>query len=239
MSLEILSIEGFRIDGRRWNELRHFTAKVDIDNFADGSSYVEQGNTKVICMVHGPIEPNTKSKVSLDRERITIDISIAAFSSVERKKRTKSDKRIQEYVACIQKVFEKAIQTGLHPRSEINICIQVLAQDGGMFNRILQTCINAVSLALINAGIPMYDYVSASTVGSTDTDPLLDLNAVEENSISWYTVAILGKSEDIILLQTETRIHMEKFEHMLSLALHGCQQIYKIMDNSIRNAVSS
>ncbi|KAG5513631.1 hypothetical protein PMAC_000669 [Pneumocystis sp. 'macacae'] len=225
MSSEILSIEGFRIDGRRWNELRHFTAKIDIDSFTDGSSYVEQGNTKVICMVYGPIEPNTRSKMSLDRERITIDISIAAFSSVERKKRTKSDKRIQEYVVSIQKVFEKAIQTGLHPRSEINIYIQ--------------TCINAVSLALINAGIPMYDYVSAITVGSTDVDPLLDLNAVEENSISWCTVAILGKSEDIILLQTETRIHMEKFEDMLSLALYGCRQIYKIMDNSIRNAVLS
>ncbi|KAG4305281.1 hypothetical protein PORY_001451 [Pneumocystis oryctolagi] len=231
MLQEILSPEGFRIDGRRWNELRYFAAKIDFGGFADGNSYVEQGNTKVICMVHGPIEPNIRSKSTIDRERITVDINIAAFSSIERKKRTKSDKRIQEYIVCIQRVFEKVIQTGLHPHSEINIYIQVLAQDGG----ILQTCINAVSLALVNAGIPMYDYVSASTVGFTDTEPLLDLNAVEENSISWCTIAVLGKTKNIILLQTETRIHMEKFEPMLSLALYGCQQIYKIMDNCIRN----
>ncbi|KAG5437914.1 hypothetical protein PCANB_000260 [Pneumocystis canis] len=219
MPLEILSLEGFRADGRRWNELRRFTAKIGLNTYADGSSYVEQGNTKVICIVHGPIEP-IRNK-SLDRERIVVDINIATFSSVERKKRTKSDKWIQEHVVCIQKLFEKAIQTNLHPRSEINIYLQVLVQDGG----ILQTCINAVSLALINAGIPMYDYVSASTVGYTDTKPLLDLNAVEETNISWCTVAIL-----------EASIPMEKFEHLLSLALFGCQEIYKIMDSCIRNS---
>lgn len=183
-------------------------------------------------MVHGPVEPTVGNKTQFDRERIRVDISVAAFSMIERKKRTKSDKWIQEHVTCIQKVFEKVIQTELYPHSEINIYIQVLTHDGG----ILQSCINAVSLALINAGIPMYDYVSASTVGSTDTKPLLDLNSVEENSISWCTVAILGKPENIILLQAETRIHMDKFEHMLSLALFGCQQIYKIMDTYIRNS---
>ncbi|KTW26789.1 hypothetical protein T552_02790 [Pneumocystis carinii B80] len=232
MTLEILSPEGFRIDGRRWNELRRFVAKVGFNTFADGSSYVEQGNTRVICMVHGPIQPITIGKAFLDREHITVDISVAAFSTVERKKRTKLDKQIQEHVSCIQKVFEKAIQTGLHPRSEINIYIQVLTQDGG----ILQTCINAVSLALINASIPMYNYVSASTVGCTDTEPLLDLNTIEENSISWCTVAVLGASDNIVFLQTETRIHMEKFEHLISLALSGCKKIYRLMDNIIRNS---
>ncbi|KAG5440758.1 hypothetical protein PCK2_000194 [Pneumocystis canis] len=90
MPLEILSLEGFRIDGRRWNELRRFSAKIGFHAHADGSSYVEQGNTKVICMVYGPIEP-IKNK-SIDRERIIVDISIATFSSLERKKRTRSDK---------------------------------------------------------------------------------------------------------------------------------------------------
>ncbi|QSL64294.1 hypothetical protein MERGE_000450 [Pneumocystis wakefieldiae] len=232
MTLEILSPEGFRIDGRRWNELRRFVAKVGFNTSADGSSYVEQGNTKVICTVHGPIEPIIKGKALLDREHITVDISVAPFSTLERKKRTRLDKQVQEHASCIQKVFEKTIQTGLHPRSEINIYIQVLTQDGGL----LQTCINAVSLALINASIPMYNCVSASTVGCTDTDPLLDLNNIEESSISWCTVAVLGASDNIIFLQTETCIHLEKFEHLISLALSGCQKIYKLMDNVIRNS---
>lgn len=44
----------------------------------------------------------------------------------------------------------------------------------------LQACINAATMALIDAGIPMIDYVCASTAGCIDKQPVLgtikDLN---------------------------------------------------------------
>ncbi|KAH0144035.1 hypothetical protein KCU67_g13278, partial [Aureobasidium melanogenum] len=43
-----------RLDGRRWNELRRCHGQMSTQAAADGSSYLEMGNTKVICTVTGP-----------------------------------------------------------------------------------------------------------------------------------------------------------------------------------------
>jgi len=52
----ILSEDGFRFDGRRPNELRQIQCKMGVYKQADGSAYIEQGNTKVLATVYGPHE---------------------------------------------------------------------------------------------------------------------------------------------------------------------------------------
>lgn len=44
------------MDGRRANELRKITAKTSVFSQADGSAYIEQGNTKCLAAVYGPRE---------------------------------------------------------------------------------------------------------------------------------------------------------------------------------------
>lgn len=48
--------KGLRIDGRRANELRRVNCKTGILAQADGSAYIEQGNTKCLATVYGPRE---------------------------------------------------------------------------------------------------------------------------------------------------------------------------------------
>ncbi len=48
----------------------------------------------------------------------------------------------------VRQCFESAVQLHLFPRSQIDIYLQVLQSDGGM----LAACINAATLALIDAG---------------------------------------------------------------------------------------
>jgi exosome complex component RRP41 len=87
------SLALLRLDGRRWNELRRLTAQISTQASADGSSYLEMGNTKVICTVFGPSE---QKAVAGDKERdkagVRVEISVAGFSGVERKRRGRSDK---------------------------------------------------------------------------------------------------------------------------------------------------
>ena len=84
--MELYSPEGLRIDGRRWNELRRFECRINTHpNSSDGSSYVEQGNTKVMCTVQGPIEPALRSQQHLERANIEVNLNIASFSTFERK----------------------------------------------------------------------------------------------------------------------------------------------------------
>jgi exosome complex component RRP41 len=54
--LELLSDQGFRIDGRKSNELRRIQCRLGVFSQADGSAYIEQGNTKVLAAVYGPHE---------------------------------------------------------------------------------------------------------------------------------------------------------------------------------------
>ena len=77
----------------------------------------------------------------------------------------------------------------------------------------MQTAINAVTLALVDAGIPMNDYICATSAGLVDDMAILgtpqtsthfltvDLNSTEEADIPHVTIATLGKSEKITLVQ--------------------------------------
>ena len=45
---------GLRVDGRRPPELRKLQCKLGVFQQADGSAFLEQGNTKVLATVYGP-----------------------------------------------------------------------------------------------------------------------------------------------------------------------------------------
>ena len=86
-----------RLDGRRWNELRRIDAQISTQAAADGSSYLEMGNTKVICTVAGPAEGRKGASggagVGRDGEAsVQVEVGVAGFSGVERKRRARGDK---------------------------------------------------------------------------------------------------------------------------------------------------
>lgn len=58
--LELLSDQGYRIDGRRAGELRKIQARMGVFAQADGSAYIEQGNTKALAVVYGPHEASKR-----------------------------------------------------------------------------------------------------------------------------------------------------------------------------------
>ncbi|EDK38314.2 hypothetical protein PGUG_02412 [Meyerozyma guilliermondii ATCC 6260] len=229
--LELYSPEGLRVDGRRWNELRRFECKINTHpNSSTGSSYVEQGNTKVICMVEGPSEPETRSQVDVSRATIEVNIAVASFSTIERKKRLKNEKRIIELKATMERTFEQSVICKLYPRTVIKVNLHVLAQDGGM----LATMINATTLALIDAGIAMYDYVAAVAAGLHNETPLLDLNTLEENDMSHLTLGVIGKSEKLAVLMLEDKMPMDRLEPVLAIGIAGSHRIRELMDQETR-----
>ncbi|KAJ2613311.1 Exosome non-catalytic core component [Coemansia sp. RSA 1365] len=233
---ELLSPEGLRVDGRRANELRRILCRASVLNTADGSAYYEQGNTKVLVAVYGPREPRFRGPVQHEHATINVEFNVAPFSTSERRKRSKGDKRLLEVASFVRQTFEGAIQRSVYPRSQIDIYLHLLQHDGGT----LETCINAATLALIDAGISMDDYVCACTAGFIDEVPVLDLNAVEESSIETpdLTVAILPRNGNIALLQMESRLHSDKLEDVMDLAVEGCKHIHRKLDEAVLAAAS-
>ncbi|KAK6496872.1 Exosome non-catalytic core component [Arthrobotrys musiformis] len=233
-------MEGLRNDGRRWNELRRIHCQLSTSSTnADGSSYIEQGFTKVLCNVTGPAEPSSRQKVKQDSATVTCEVYFAAFSGTDRIKRGRNDKKVQELQTAIQKTFSSVILTHLFSRSEITISIHILSQDGGT----LAACINAATLALIDAGIPLKDYVCACTAGQSTSifdnegsspDPWLDVNYLEESDIPSLTVATVGDSEKIVALSMENKVRIERLEAMIAVGISGCAKVRGIMDSEVR-----
>ncbi|KAI4175507.1 MAG: hypothetical protein LQ346_008072 [Caloplaca aetnensis] len=227
-----------RLDGRRWNELRRMHAQISIQAAADGSSYLEMGNTKVICTVAGPSEGRRTGGGGDDNATVQVEIGIAGFSGVDRKKRGRGDKRTSEMQMTIANAFSNTLFTDLYPHSTILITLHVLSQDGSL----LAACLNAATLALIDAGVPMSDYVVACTSGSTSSysnndeaaDPLLDLNGTEEQELPFLTVGTLGAGDKVSVLVMESRVQASRLEGMLAVGVDGCKQVREILDQAVR-----
>lgn len=123
--LEILSPEGLRLDGRRPHELRKIVCRVGVLSQADGSAYIEMGNTKALATVYGPHEATSKAKALHDRVLLNCQFGMATFSTGERKRKPRGDRKSTELSMIIRRTFEAAILTELYPRSQIDIFVQV------------------------------------------------------------------------------------------------------------------
>ncbi|KAF5375635.1 hypothetical protein D9757_008555 [Collybiopsis confluens] len=230
--IEILNAGGYRSDGRRQYELR--TINIDLfpqGSAADGFATLSHGLTQVSVCVFGPREAKLRSQTFHDRANVNIEVGIAAFSSSERRRRGRGDKRILEISQTLKSTFDPVIQSSLYPRSQIDIYVQVLQQDGGL----LQACINATTLALANAGIPLTDFVCAVTSGVHSTSPLLDLTLLEENDLPNVTVAVMPRSGKVSLVTMETRLHVDRFEEIFRLAGEAGKIIHAEMKKAVKD----
>jgi exosome complex component RRP41 len=68
---------------------------------------------------------------------------------------------MKEFCRMLKSVFEKVIFLDKYPKSQIDLQVFVLQSDGGYRS----AAFNAVSLALMDAGIAMKDFVVATTAG--------------------------------------------------------------------------
>lgn len=112
------------------------------------------------------------------------------------------------------------------------ILLQILQADGGNYS----ACINAATLALLDAGIPMKDYVCSCAVSFMNDSALLDINYLEESSSApQLTLAILPKSEKIVLLRLDSKLHADNLEKILDLAKKGCKDVYALLRRHVHD----
>ena len=67
----------------------------------------------------------SKSKAMHDKAFINCQYSMATFSTGERKRRPRGDRKAIEMTQHLKQTFEAAILTELHPRTQVDIYIEV------------------------------------------------------------------------------------------------------------------
>ena len=235
-ALELLSDQGYRMDGRKPHELRRIQCNLSVFMQADGSAYIEQGNTKVLAAIYGPHEPsaNKKSQVLQDKCLINCEYSQATFSTAERKHVSRGDRKGQDLSAHIKQTFEAAIHTSLYPRSQIDIYFQVLHADGSHYS----ACVNAATLALIDAGIAMKDFACSCSASLVKSKALIDINHVEESTdCAEFSAAYLPKLDEIIYSEMNGRLHVDELPKVIEAVVAGCKDIFTVMERTVREHV--
>ena len=119
----------------------------------------------------------------------------------------------------------------------------MLALDGGL----LSACLNAASLALVDAGVPMPSVLASVSSGvilsveGKKPEPVLDLSGAEELELAFMTLGTVrgmgGEEDQVSVLMMETRVQGGEggaLEVMMRVALDGCAGVRRTMEETVR-----
>lgn len=226
-----------RPDGRKYNELRKITAKVGVVPNADGSAIFAFGDTVAIAAVYGPRQLHPQHMQNPKTGILRCNYDLLSFSVYERK-RPGPSRRSKE----ISKVTEWALLPALFledfPNTVVDVEIYVLQADAGTRT----AGINAASMALAHAGIPMKDLICSVAVGKNDKNLIVDLTKEEEDchdgeGATDFAVAKLANYDEFTLMQMDGKIQPERVSELMSLATDSCNEIFEIQKKALKEIV--
>lgn len=220
--------DGLRLDGRRADELRPVKIEAGVLARADGSCYIEMGGNKVIAAVYGPREVHPRHLQEVTRAIVRYRYNMASFS-VEERKRPGPDRRSYELSKVSREALEPVILTSFFPRSVIDVFVEVLQADAGTRT----AGINAASVALADAGIPMKSMISSCAAGKVGGTIVLDPMKEEDNFGQADLPIAMTPNGDITLMQMDGNLSKEEFRQAVEMAMKGARGIYELQRRAL------
>jgi exosome complex component RRP41 len=225
-----------RIDGRKFDEMRPIEAKVGVIPKADGSAYFSFGDTKAIAAVYGPRPLHPVFLQNPEKGIIRVYYDMLSFSVPERK-RPGPARRSMEISYVTKKALEPVLMLSAFPNTVIDVFINVIQANAST------RCagINAASMALAHAGIPMTDMVGAVSIGYVGGSIATDLTKEEEDyeeegekMVSDIPLAFLLRSNRVALLQLDGKIPGDELKKAVEAAKKACAKIYEIEKKALK-----
>jgi exosome complex component RRP41 len=219
-----------RYDGRKANELRPTTIESGVLPNADGSAYIEMGRNKILVGVFGPREMHPRRFAKPNEATLRCRYHMSPFS-VDPRRSPAPSRRDIEIGMVMSWAIQPAVFLEKYPRSVIDVYCEVLEADGGTRT----ACINAATVALVDAGIPMRDLVSSCAAGVIDGQIVLDLGDYEDKEgEADVPVAYMPKLGKITLLQMDGILSPKVFTGCVDLAIEGCLQVNEIQREALK-----
>ncbi|HET8685390.1 MAG TPA: exosome complex exonuclease Rrp41, partial [Methanosarcina sp.] len=226
---KLITDDGLRLDGRHADEIRPMKIEVGVLSRADGSCYLEWGRNKILVGVFGPREAHPRRSQRADTAVIRYKYNMASFS-VEDRARPGPSRRSIEISKVSREAFEPVIMAELFPKTAIDIFVEVLQADAGTRT----AAINASSIALADAGIPMKGLITSCAFGKVDGQIVLDLNKEEDNYGEADFPVAMTQDGEITLLQMDGHLTPEEIKKGLELVKKGCKEILEIQQAVLR-----
>jgi len=225
----LLDENGIRCDGRKVNETRKVTIKAGVLKNANGSAYIEFGDNKILAGVFGPRDVHPKHMSNTDTGILRCRYHMSPFSVTERKNPAPSRREI-EISKVIKEALEPALMLEQFPRTAVDVFIEILQADGGS----RCAALDAASVALADAGIPMRDMVCACAAGKVADTVVLDVNNEEDQAgQADMPVGYMPNLGKITLFQLDGVLTPEEYQKCVDTAIGGCKQVYEIQKKAL------
>ncbi|MCL2863222.1 MAG: exosome complex exonuclease Rrp41 [Methanimicrococcus sp.] len=225
---------GLRTDQRKPDEIRPMKIKIGVLSRANGSCYLEWGANKVIAAVYGPREAHPRRMQLAGKAVIRYRYNMQSFS-VEDRARPGPSRRSSEISKVSREAFEPVIFSDAYPKAAIDIFVEVLQADAGTRT----AAINAASLALVDAGIPMRGLISACAAGKVGGKIVLDLNKPEDNYGEADLPIAMTEDGKITLIQMDGHLTPSEFEEAMELVQKGCRRVLEIQKAALMEKYAS
>ncbi len=225
----LLDENGIRCDGRKVNETRKVTIKAGVLKNANGSAYIEFGDNKILAGVFGPRDVHPKHMANTDTGILRCRYHMSPFSVTERKNPAPSRREI-EISKVIKEALEPAVILDQFPRTAVDVFIEILQADGGS----RCAALDAASVALADAGIPMRDMVCACAAGKVADTVVLDVNNEEDQAgQADMPVGYMPNLDKVTLIQLDGVLTPEEYKKCVETAIDGCKQVYEIQKKAL------
>ncbi|KAI8145329.1 ribosomal protein S5 domain 2-type protein [Fennellomyces sp. T-0311] len=208
-----------------YTQLRAFSASQNVLNQADGSAKFDLGETSVLVSVVGPVEvPLRDEKMDEATVEVVVRPAVGVATTTE---------KLQEQL--LRTAIEPAILGGMMPRTLVQIVVQIVKDDGS----VLAAAVNGITLALLDAGIPMKFMTAAVTCmidGSSNV--VMDPTKEElENAVSVHTFAFdnLSTTAHVLLSDSSGQFSQEQYFECHD----GCYEAADKVQGFLRVAVES
>ncbi|MFC1686247.1 exosome complex exonuclease Rrp41 [Nanoarchaeota archaeon] len=224
-----------RSDGRKMDEMRKISAKVGVIPRADGSAEFSFGDTKAVAAVYGPKHLHPQFLQNPQTGILRCFYDMMSFSVTDRIRPGKS-RRSQEISHVSAKALQPVVMLTNFPNTVVDVFINITQADAGTRT----AGINAASLALAHAGIPMKDLIGSISVGKVGDKLVVDLTKEEEDyaedgekMATDIPLAFTLRDGKVSLLQLDGKISPQELVDAAKLGKKAAEKILEVQRKAL------
>ncbi|ADO58175.1 ribonuclease PH [Paenibacillus polymyxa] len=227
-----------RSNGRNGDELRPMKLTAGVNKYAEGSVFIEVGETKVICTatVEERVPPFMKGQ---GKGWVTAEYSMLPRATHSRNQREAARGKLTGRTMEIQRLIGRALRSVVNLQAlgerTITLDCDVIQADGGTRTTSITGSFVALAIAVNKIAIqhklpvfPITDFLASVSVGVVGDKALLDLNYEEDSKAKVDMNLVMTGSGKYVELQgtgEESPFDRQELDQLLSLGEQGILQM--------------
>ncbi|WP_099458667.1 ribonuclease PH [Paenibacillus crassostreae] len=227
-----------RHDERNNDQIRIMNLTTNVNKYAEGSLYIEMGDTKVLCTatVDEKVPPFLKGQ---GKGWVTAEYSMLPRATHSRNQREANRGKLTGRTMEIQRLIGRALRSVVNLQAlgerTITLDCDVIQADGGTRTTSITGAFVALCIAVNKISeqhklpvFPITDYLASVSVGVVGGQTLLDLNYEEDSKAKVDMNLVMTGNGQFVELQgtgEESPFSRQELDEMLQLGEQGIKEI--------------